>query len=124
VTQQERDNLRAAAEAAISKDEWGKGRTPLSTVKPSLKADCDAIVLYDDGDWCAEVHDNLGLGISGKAMAELFAACNPQAVLALLDALDAAEARAALWKRAAKRHHADLNLHGLLRPRQYRVIDY
>jgi hypothetical protein len=48
----------------------------------------------------------------------------PRAVLALLDAIDAAEKRAALWKRAAKRHHHDLNLHGLLRPRQYRVIDY
>lgn len=85
--------LERLAKACESSEEWAKGRTDLdfcesgmylTHVDGELKNQYhEACVLYDDGDHCAEVHDNLGLGLNGDAFAELFAKCSPKNILEL-----------------------------------------
>ena len=51
-----------------------------------------AKVWFDDGDCAAFVFGNLGLDILDDALAEFWAAANPDEILKLLDRLDALEA--------------------------------
>lgn len=52
-------------------DDWGKHGVKLDFTPE--KVGRAASLWYGDGDQCAEVHGNLGLGISGDAIAEFFA---------------------------------------------------
>lgn len=70
------------AAAIESKDAWGAGRLKGMTWTPE-KVGHEAAVWYDDGDMCAEVHSNMGLGYRGDAWAEFFAAA-PAAVPELI----------------------------------------
>ncbi len=59
-------------DAARSTEEYAAHRIGLTWTPEIIGR--EAWVLYDDGDLCAAVHDNLGLGFSGDRMAEFFAA--------------------------------------------------
>jgi hypothetical protein len=71
ITTQELEAIRARLEAAKKSDDWGKHGVEMEATKEKVGA--NARVWYGDGDLCAEVHGNLGLGIDGDAMAEFFA---------------------------------------------------
>lgn len=58
-------------EAATAVDDSCKFRGPFDFT-PQERGE-SAKVWYDDGDCCAIVYDNLGIGASGDAMAEMFA---------------------------------------------------
>lgn len=58
--------------AAMKCDDWGSHGTKELTFTPE-KPGHNAAVWYGDGDQCADVHGNLGLGIDGDAVAEFFA---------------------------------------------------
>lgn len=75
------DDIKDRLAKATPTEEWAKDRTALmfepsglyTIVGEAEKQYRDASVWYDDGDRCAEVEDHLAFGISGNAMAELFA---------------------------------------------------
>ena len=64
--------IRARLAAAAPNEDYAVGRTALTATPAS--AGKLAAIWYDDGDQAATVHDNLGLGIDGDAMACLLAA--------------------------------------------------
>jgi hypothetical protein len=81
---------RRARKAAADPDEdWAKDRTGLEAHenRPGQFEHADAVILYDDGDVCAFVHDNLGLGIHGVRVAEFFAAARNDPVEDVVDSL-------------------------------------
>lgn len=82
----ERERLRVLIERARPMEENIADAQERLEVFPATK-EHGATVLYPDGDWCAEVHDNLAYGCLGNAYAELFAA-SPKAFPALLQAID------------------------------------
>ena len=53
-------------------DDWGKHSFDFTIEKQSIKNNGVSKLWYGDGDLCAEIHDNLGLGVNGDAIAELF----------------------------------------------------
>jgi len=65
------ETIEALLKALESSEDWAQGRVALTL---SRTTPGNHGVWYDDGDLCAEVHDNLGLGMDGKAYAEWFAA--------------------------------------------------
>lgn len=65
------EEIEARLKAARPKEEWAQDRTRLYTT--TGEDGYEAAVWYDDGDICAQVHDNLGLGCRATAYAELFA---------------------------------------------------
>lgn len=73
-------DLKARIEAAKKCDEWGKHglRFTFTPEKPGQ----EARLWYGDGDLCAVVHGNMGLGIDGDAIGLFFATA-----LADMDAL-------------------------------------
>lgn len=71
--------------AAMKSDAWGTHGFGM-TATPE-KTGRHAAVWYGDGDQCAEVHGNLGLGIEGDAVAEFFA-YSIQDVQKLVDELE------------------------------------
>lgn len=71
ITKVELDAIRDRLLAAKKSDDWGKDGIKLEATKE--KVGSNAKIWYGDGDLCAEVHGNLGLGIDGDAVAEFFA---------------------------------------------------
>lgn len=67
--------------AALRCDDWGKHGLQLEFTPE--KPGREASIWYGDGDQCATVHGNLGLGIDGDAVARFFAKA-PGDVKALL----------------------------------------
>jgi hypothetical protein len=63
--------IEARVKALESSEDWAAGRVALTVTRTGRG---NHGVLYDDGDLCAEVHDNLGLGMDGKAYADFFVA--------------------------------------------------
>jgi hypothetical protein len=57
--------------AALKCDDWGQHGVQLEFTPE--KVGREASIWYGDGDLCATVHGNLGLGIDGDAMAKFFA---------------------------------------------------
>lgn len=71
MTIDQESELRKRLAAAMKCDDWGNhGRWLFAAPE---KPGANAKVWYGDGDLCAEVHGNLGLGINGDAIAEFFA---------------------------------------------------
>lgn len=64
--------IKARFQALESSEEYGQGRLNVAQWRTSSG---HYGIWYDDGDLLAEVHDNLGLGMSGEAYANFFAAC-------------------------------------------------
>jgi len=71
MTKKELAGIRERLEAAKRCDSWGAHglRLDWTPERPGR----NAAIWYGDGDQCAEVHGNLGLGIDGDAVAEFFA---------------------------------------------------
>lgn len=82
MTTEELDRLERIVQATESEDEWGRGRSALTWTPAAT--DRPARVWHDDGDSCAEVDGNLGLGFSADRWAEFFATFSPPVVAALL----------------------------------------
>lgn len=63
--------LERLSAACDSTEEWARDRRGLSWIPE--RPGREAVVLYNDNDHCAEVHDNMGLGFVADAYAALFA---------------------------------------------------
>jgi hypothetical protein len=65
------EEIRARVEAARPQESWATERVGLivTHAEPNILTK----IWYDDGDLCAEVHDNLALGCDADALAQLFA---------------------------------------------------
>lgn len=63
MTNEELAIIEARAKAATPESDYSKDRISLSFISQNDRIDGTAAVWYDDGDLCAEVHANLGLGI-------------------------------------------------------------
>jgi hypothetical protein len=75
-------------EAASPKEEWAKDRIAL-TVSGRDRDDRETVVvLFDDNDWCAEFHDNLGMGCGAEDYANFFAAAREGWPYAIRKALE------------------------------------
>lgn len=71
ITANELEIIRIRLETAKKSEIWGKHGLAMEATKATTGT--NAKVWYGDGDLCAEIHDNLGLGIDGDAVAEFFA---------------------------------------------------
>lgn len=71
MTTEELEAIKGRLLAACKCDEWGKHGVKL-TFSPE-EVGRPATIWYGDGDQCAQVHGNLGLGIDGDAIAEFLA---------------------------------------------------
>jgi hypothetical protein len=78
----ELEKIRERLKKASSCADWGKHAFELYTTKGDPTK-----LWYGDGDLCAEVHDNLGLGVSGENVAEFFAHAKEDIEM-LLEGLD------------------------------------
>lgn len=85
--------------AALRCDDWGKHGLQLEFTPE--KPGREASLWYGDGDQCATVHGNLGLGIDGDAVAQFFAKA-PGDVKALLDDRDRMETENTALRKALR----------------------
>lgn len=78
MTDEELAAIERRCQAAKDCEEWGRPESPL-TWTPECRDENgqyhQAAVWFDDGDSCAFVDNNMGLGYSGDAIAEFFAGC-------------------------------------------------
>lgn len=67
----ELQEIESRALKASPTEEWAKDRTELIW-HPSNRKGVDAVILYDDHDFCAEIYDNAGLGCWADNYANFF----------------------------------------------------
>lgn len=70
--------IEARCDAAKDCEEWGRPEAPLTWTPEHRDANGqyhEATIWFDDGDSCAYVHNNMGLGYGGDEIAAFFAGC-------------------------------------------------
>lgn len=70
LTDQDLAEIEARLKEATASEDWGKHGFALEWSRE--KVGRNASIWYGDGDQCAEVHGNLGLGINGDAVCKFF----------------------------------------------------
>jgi hypothetical protein len=71
MTQEQLEAIKNRLQAALPKADGASDRLQMTWTKETVES--PAKVWYDDGDLCAKVYGNLGLGIDDDAIAEFFA---------------------------------------------------
>jgi hypothetical protein len=83
--------LREVLERAQPKEDWERKSISLTEFTSTAdEANGQGQIWYSDGDQCAEVYDNMGIGVNGARVGELMVAA-VNAFPALLDAAARAE---------------------------------
>ena len=83
------DELRRLAEAAKPQCDYHPNMTYEAVERVPEDGDCvEAVILFDDNDYAAEVYGHMAYDVDGMALAKYWAAASPDAVLKLLDEND------------------------------------
>ena len=80
------DELRRLAEAAKPQCDYHPNMTYEAVERsPDDEHYVEAVILFDDNDYAAEVYGHMAYDVDGMALAKYWAAASPDAVLKLLD---------------------------------------